>query len=207
MDASKLKDVLNRAKRITQMDVNGQLNEVANRARENGKMEYNDENIQYLQENQVPKAQTIQSMPNTIHAPKRNGIPKEIFESFSKNQIDTSPLNVSTSILDQIGITNKQTVQSKKATLNENKQPVRNVVSEQNISSNTGVEYSLIRMIVEDVVKKSMASLSKKMLTESKKNLNEQVKIINIGDKFSFVTDNGDLYEAKLVFKKNIKKK
>ena len=53
MDASKLKDVLNRAKRITQMDVNGQLNEVANRARENGKMEYNDENIQYIQENQV----------------------------------------------------------------------------------------------------------------------------------------------------------
>ena len=207
MDASKLKDVLNRAKRITQMDVNGQLNEVANRARENGKMEYNDENIQYLQENQVPKAQTIQSMPNTIHTPKRNGIPKEIFESFSKKQIDTSPLNVSTSILDQIGITNKQTVQSKKATLAENKQPVRNVVSEQNISPNTGVDYSLIRMIVEDAVKKSMASLSKKMLTESKKNLNEQVKIINIGDKFSFVTDNGDLYEAKLVFKKNIKKK
>ena len=207
MDASKLKDVLNRAKRITQMDVNGQLNEVANRARENGKMEYNDENIQYLQENQVPKAQSVQSMPNTIHAPKRNGIPKEIFESFSKNQIDTSPLNVSTSILDQIGITKKQAVQSKKATLTENKQPVRNVASEQNISTNTGVDYSLIRMIVEDAVKKSMASLSKKMLTESKKNLNEQVKIINIGDKFSFVTDNGDLYEAKLVFKKNIKKK
>ena len=206
MDASKLKDVLNRAKRITQMDVNGQLNEVANRARENGKMEYQDDNIQYLQENQVPKAQTVQSMPNTIHAPKRNGIPKEIFESFSKNQIDTSPLSTSTSILDQIGIT-KKSAPVVNVAMNENKQPVRNVVSEQNISSNTGVDYSLIRMIVEDAVKKSMASLSKKMLTESKKSLNEQVKIINIGDKFSFVTDNGDLYEAKLVFKKNIKKK
>lgn len=206
MDASKLKDVLNRAKRITQMDVNGQLNEVANRARENGKMEYQDDNIQYLQENQVPKAQSVQSMPNTMHAPKRNGIPKEIFESFSKNQIDTSPLSTSTSILDQIGIT-KKTVPVANVAMNESKQPVRTIVKEQNISPNAGVDYSLIRMIVEDAVKKSMASLSKKMLTESKKNVNEQVKIINIGDKFSFVTDNGDLYEAKLVFKKNIKKK
>ena len=34
-----------------------------------------------------------------------------------------------------------------------------------------------------------------------------KIKAVQFGDKFSFVTENGDLYTASLEFVKNIKKK
>ena len=208
MDASKLKDVLNRAQRLTQMDANGELNEIARNAKDKGKMEYANDNIQLLQENQVPQQQMQQqAMPRITHTAQRNGLPKEIFESFAQNPIDTSSLGTSTSILDQIGITKQQPTQVQQRVVTESNQPVKHIVREQSSSVNGGIDYSLIRMIVEESVKKSVAALSKKLISENKSGRNDELRAIHIGDKFSFVTENGDLYEAKLIFKKNIKKK
>ena len=63
-------------------------------------------------------------------------------------------------------------------------------------------------MIVEDCMRKYTSALKKSILSESK--INENVgtlQAMKIGDKFSFITSNGDLYEAKLTFIKNMNTK
>ena len=64
----------------------------------------------------------------------------------------------------------------------------------------------MIKMIVEDCMKKYTSALKKSMINESK-NSDDSLKAMKIGDKFSFITKNGDLYEAELKFVKNINKK
>jgi hypothetical protein len=73
---------------------------------------------------------------------------------------------------------------------------------------NASVDYSMIKMIVEESVRKYTSALKKSILSEAKQSQNnDTLKALKIGDKFTFVTDNGDLYEAKLTFVKNINKK
>ena len=71
-----------------------------------------------------------------------------------------------------------------------------------------GVDYSLIKTIVEDCIRKYAGSITKKILSEQKnqQSLTDQLKAIRIGESFTFITSNGDLYEAELKFKKNINK-
>ena len=57
-------------------------------------------------------------------------------------------------------------------------------------------------------MRKYSSALKKTIINESKTTSNEgTLKAMKVGDKFSFITDNGDLYEAKLTFIKNINKK
>ena len=72
----------------------------------------------------------------------------------------------------------------------------------------SNIDYSMIKMIVEDCMRKYTSALKKSILSESK--INENVgtlQAMKIGDKFSFITSNGDLYEAKLTFIKNMNTK
>ena len=125
-----------------------------------------------------------------------NFLPKEILESFKKNEIDTEALNPNKSILDRIGATNGY-----------------KEVSGQSISEGKNkpseVDYSLIKQIVESAVKKYAVALNKRMINESK-NASEnasELKAMKIGKKFSFIDEEGNIYEAKLKFIKNIREK
>lgn len=131
---------------------------------------------------------------------KNTNLPTEIFESMTKNVIDTKPLSngmpeLGGSVLDNLKIQPKQT----KKIVNEQ------IVQPQQISSN--IDYSLIKTIVEDCVKKYSSALKKSILNESKELMKENVgtlQAMKLGNKFSFVDDEGNLYEAKLTFIKNL---
>lgn len=131
---------------------------------------------------------------------KNTNLPTEIFESMTKNVIDTKPLSngmpeLGGSVLDNLKIQPKQT----KKIVNEQ------IMQPQQISSN--VDYSLIKTIVEDCVKKYSSALKKSILNESKELMKENVgtlQAMKLGNKFSFVDDEGNLYEAKLTFIKNL---
>ena len=131
------------------------------------------------QQQPIPTMQTTSSMP------------KEIIESFSKNYIDQTAFNPNKSVLDTLGMTG-DTLQP----LVENEQTQRNVNS-----SGGKVDYEIIKGIVEGAVKKYVTALGKKMLTE-----NNDLAMIQVGDKkLNLVTKSGDVYEATLVKKYNIK--
>lgn len=147
---------------------------------------YNQENIEY------------QNSKPTVRNTK---LPNEIFESMTKNYIDTKPLSngmpeLGGSILDGLNIQKQQP----KKRINEVAQPTIQQV-------NQNIDYSLIKTIVEDCVKKYSSALKKSILNESKEineNKNGTLQAMKIGDKFSFIDNEGNLYEAKLTFIKNI---
>lgn len=62
------------------------------------------------------------------------------------------------------------------------------------------IDYSMVKMIVEDVVKRYSAALKKSILSE----MNES-GVFRIGEKVQVVDKNGNLYEGKLTFKKQLK--
>jgi len=136
---------------------------------------------------------------NNVVAPtiKNNRLPKEIIESFSKNYISQDAFNPNMSVLETMGIEGDPL--KEEAQMNNN--------NHNNISSSPvqKIDYELIKNIVEGAVKKYINALGKKMLTENKNQDNDGIKAVQFtGDKFKFVTKEGNLYEAKLTFIKNI---
>lgn len=182
-----------RAKKIIQMDANGELNK------------YKSKNPN-LNEDISNFSQPIHARPQTQEITQQNivksKLPREILESFQNKQINVNNIHGSFegSILDEI---NKKT---QGQFLKEEKsitQPITEI--KQTIPSN--VDYSMIKMIVEDCVKKYTNALKKSIINESKNIQQDEIQAVKLGDKFSFITKNGDLYEAKLTFIKNINKK
>ena len=118
-------------------------------------------------------------------------IPREILESFATNKIDDSALldgvfdsQNALSMLDE-GV---QAKPKAKVTESVQTQPIQQVLTQ-------SVDYPMIRTIVEDVVRKQIGALSKKMLNESK---TSDISTITLGKTFKFLAKNGDIYEAKL---------
>ena len=145
-----------------------------------------DNRMKQFMENRQPTQQT--QMPRQMN----KNLPKEILESFSNNYIDTNALDPDRPVLDRIGITDGP------QQITETYQQTKQVVG-------GSVDYEIIKSIVESAVKKYVNALGKKMLTENKDN---DLAMIQVGDKkINLVTKSGDLYEATLVKKYNIKEK
>ena len=123
------------------------------------------------------------------------GLPKEILESFSNNYIDQSVFDPNRSVLDKMGITD------------DNIQVQQENYAPQQQITNGKIDYEMIKAIVEASVKKYVNALGKKMLTENKSIGNvDEINAIQITDKkIAIITKNGNLFEGKLEFKKNIK--
>lgn len=189
-----------RAKKLIQMDVNGGLKQYEKKARQTAEMSLNEET--------TPQYQTQPQMNFTqepLSTKTNSKLPKEILESFKTKQIDTAPLGygVNSSILDEVNYrTQGKLYKEEKKTqtqqqINETQQP----------TNQANVDYSMIKMIVEECMRKYMGSLKKTIINESKTNNNDELQAMKIGDKFSFITKNGDLYEAELKFIKNLNNK
>lgn len=145
----------------------------------------------------------ISSYGSTQPRVMNTSLPTEIFESMTKNYINTDELKkgvpeLGGSILDNFSLPKQRPVK---------KDIIKEVT--QNSVQSSNIDYSLIKTIVEDCVKKYTSALKKSIINESKESLNEvgTLQAMKIGDKFSFIDGNGNLYEAKLTFIKNINKK
>ena len=142
-----------------------------------------------------------------------SNVPAAIREAFMNNPIDDTQLysafgeqgdGRSLSFLDEM-TTQKQQITTPT-------QNVRQIVNE-GISSigstqvQSQIDYPMIRTIVEEIVRKYAVSLKKNILSESKQTTTPQINTIALGETFKFLDDAGNIYEAKLVKKGNIKKK
>lgn len=129
---------------------------------------------------------------------KKSKMPKAILESLANDYIDQNKLSESyASGLDDI------VIPSTTAPITERVEPVQ----VQSVPQVSGIDYSLIKTIVEECIRKYAGSITKKILSEQKSQSNEDaLRAIKIGENFTFITSNGDLYEAELKFKKNINK-
>lgn len=198
-----------RAKKLIQMDVNGDMKKYAAKARESAVASLNENAETPLQT--APQAPQTQPRDFAINVNKTNSkLPKEILESFKTKQIDATPLGygVSSSILDEVNYRTQGKLYKEETT--STPQPQQQIIEtvQATPTVQTNVDYSMIKMIVEECMRKYVGSLKKTILNESKNNIStDELKAMKIGDKFSFITKNGDLYEAELKFIKNLNKK
>ena len=191
VELSKLKDALGKASKLMSMDKNGTISKIAESKRDSINTSLNDSTVS------TESMMTARPQRNMTEVPRNvnSNIPRAIVESFSKNPIDTSMISSiggsSNSVLDTIGIQEQaRTVQP---------QNTSSTIQEQHTvhTQVQGIDYPMIRTIVEDIVRKYTSSLSKKMLSESKGSVNE-LTTMTLGKSFKFLDRQGNIYEATL---------
>lgn len=191
VELSKLKDALSKASKLMSMDKNGTISKIAESKRDSINTSLNDSTVS------TESMMTARPQRNMTEVPRNvnSNIPRAIVESFSKNPIDTSMIGSiggsSNSVLDTIGIQEQaRTVQP---------QNTSSTIQEQHTVQTQvqGIDYPMIRTIVEDIVRKYTSSLSKKMLSESKGSVNE-LTTMTLGKSFKFLDRQGNIYEATL---------
>ena len=208
--------IKDKARKIMEMDRSGKLDEIRDNAARSGKLSMNEgiEPVAEMPMNAYPQAPQMSQMPQYIPQTQPMGmgsskLPSAILESFKNKQIDTSVMGLSTtgSVLDRINF-NTQGALFEQTQPKQEVKEVKVVTEQTQPTISTSVDYSMIKMIVEECMRKYSSALKKTIINESKTTSNEgTLKAMKVGDKFSFITDNGDLYEAKLTFIKNINKK
>lgn len=208
--------IKDKARKIMQMDRSGELDKIRDNAARSGKLSMNEgiEPVAEMPMNAYPQTSQMPQMPQYIPQTQPMGmgsskLPSAILESFKNKQIDTSVMGLSTtgSVLDRINF-NTQGALFEQTQPKQEVKEVKVVTEQTQPTVSTSVDYSMIKMIVEECMRKYSSALKKAIINESKTTSNEgTLKAMKVGDKFSFITDNGDLYEAKLTFIKNINKK
>lgn len=210
MDANKFNIIKDRARKLIQMDNAGEIDRIAEAKRRDGSLTSNEDGDVTYTASAKNQSQMInegyssyEETPITFNTPASKKLPKEIVESFKKTTIDTTSFAPETSVLDQMGITPPKRQKPVRTQINEEISHPTSVVS-----NGGSIDYSLIKMIVEESVKKYMNAYTKKIINESaNKGGSNPINTIQMGEKFNFVTKNGDLYEAQLKFVKNLKEK
>lgn len=196
MDKAKFMEVQQRAKKLIDMDRQGLLKRYENGTEMN--IQENDE-INFTTQEMInqPSTQSYQQ-PQMRNVPTNNHLPKEILESFQNTQINVDN-SFGASVLDSIGVPqqNNQPVVQRKRVVTENvQQQVNNTAS---LSQSNNVDYSLIKTIVEDCMRKSLSSIKKSLINENTTlNENNDLALLKIGNGFKFVDKSGNIYEAKL---------
>ena len=187
------------ARQLIQMDNNGTMQKIKQNAVASGKIAYNSQGEIVPESFSHFQPSMPSSMNNNVSVQKgisRSGmkLPKEILESMTNEPLEAETI----SVLDQLNMP----VLSEQTTNNA----TQNLITEQAPVSSGFVDYGMIRMICEETIRKYMGSLKKTIINESKNN-NSNLKALKIGESFSFITEDGDIYEAKMEFKGNINKK
>ena len=200
-----------RAKKIIQMDAHGELNKYKKNSMHMAESVLSDNSttqpITLSQPITQPTSQDMRTIPSM--GSMANKLPKEILESFKTKQINPYQTHTQQrSILDEVNMMTNGELLKQEQTVIKPQPIVENVLPTQTAANNSNIDYSMIKMIVEECVRKYTSSLKKSIMNEAKLNSsNDDLQALKIGDKFSFITKNGDLYEAKLTFVKNINKK
>lgn len=182
-------------RKIMAMDKNGQMDSILENARREGVVSFSEEGVNYNPTQ--PTSQQKDDLEYTAEDLQNSKLPQSILESFKTNKIES--MRIPASVLDGIDIKPIQEVRKEK--------PIRESISTPIPSSNSSIDYSLLKTIINEAVRENMkkyaAAMTKKIISESTSSSNN-VQAIKLGNKFSFITENGDIYEATLKYKSNL---
>ena len=195
-------------RRLMAMDSNGEMNKIVENAVSSGALSYGENGATYnpqaqvLTENNINKVISNNSkVVVNEEVMKKSKLPQSVLESFKQDPGTPFSLKapaVPASVLDGLDL---QTLEELRE---ETQKPM---VTEQIQPVGGSIDYSLLRTIINEAVqenvKKYVSAMTKKLMNESVKN-EGTVQAVKIGDKFSFITENGDVYEATLKFKTNL---
>ena len=233
MAADTIKNVISHRdniRRIMAMDSNGTMDRMAAEAQARGAIgTVNEDGVIYTpQQPMQPQATPMVNEDGVIYNPQQtrkihamgidestpinpnSKMPKAVIESFKRNPGKTAnlPSGLGGSVLDGFKYEPVQPSQPQRSMVAEQRQ-----AGMQTTPQTSGIDYSLIKTIIDEsvdkTVKKYVSALSKKLISEgvgTGSGVNK-VDTIMLGNTFNFCDTDGNLYEATLKFKKNIKKK
>ena len=183
-------------RRLMSMDSNGMMSEIYQEAKNDGRVIEGKDGITYS-----PKRMDNANVLVTEEVESKSKLPKTVLESFKANP--GTPFMESENEMQMTSVLDGLELESLDELRNEKKR-----MSEQTNMNSGQIDYSLIKTIinecVQENVKKYVSAMTKKLLNESVSVTPDNVKAVKIGDKFSFITESGDVYEATLKFKTNI---
>ena len=125
-------------------------------------------------------------------------LPKEVQAVMRESLKDRQKLNMSVTANVDASVINEQRHAPQQVITEQMQQPMQ--------VTNSNVDYSLIKVIVEDCIKKQMGSLKKTLLAEGNR-MELPETMVQQGNTFRFVTTDGKIFEGKLTYKGNINDK
>lgn len=149
-------------------------------------------------------------------------LPKEILESFEQMpptipQDSTFGMSVLDQVIPQPKTTKKPIVENyeqdekpmpdlmeslRKIGITRNQSPTQPQYTQPQQSH--GIDYSLIKLMIDEAISKEFKVLRKTILNESKQASKSDDVIVKVEDTIKFLTKSGKLYEGKLKFIKNV---
>lgn len=186
-----INDSLKRAAVLMKMEKNGELDAYASRKRSTiAEGNSYDEDYGTLpsltEEVDMSQVSYANQAPSSKNGPK---LPREILESFATNPTfgEDSVIQGDDEKINEIREIARQTQPKKPRRLTES------------AGGGSSIDYSLVKMIVEQALKEHSKLNETKTINGS--------TFFAFGDKIRIVDENGDLYEGKLVKKGNVRKK
>ena len=188
--------------RLMQMDANGTLDKLTEGKFDqiNDSLTSADANVTSSSLMSSSREDRMNRMPTGRMGVAAANVPSVIRESF-QNQPPVNESLTTSSVLDDVfgDVLTEQTIT----------QPVMKQVQQQPqqaFTTGAGVDYPMIRTIVEDIVRKYSQSLKKNILNESTGNGTE-INTIALGKTFKFLDNKGNIYECTMKKVGNINNK
>ena len=184
----RIKAAKNKSLRLMQMDK--KLDAMAKGARDGITESFN--SAEPVATQNIMSTKIDKSMGIPAGGKMNENVPLAIREAFKSNPIDESQLLMGTMSGggDLSFLSDNVVTPSRTAPITENTQQYQPQI--QTVTS--GVDYPMIRTIVEEVVKRYAVSLNKR-INESKEDVNE-INTISLGKTFKFLDSKGNIYEC-----------
>ena len=217
-----LANVLTKAKRLVDASSSPEFDKYAKKLHEGGYMDMQDVPMSptpYPMDGQMVQSRPIGNVNAPIDAStinRKTKLPKAIIESIMNNPLvvedpeEVRMRDFTNRLVEKVNPGGNQSKPKFSEVLNESAGQGNQAQQQQAASSNGTVDYSLIKTIVEETVRKYMGALQKKLMTEGKETGNgsgRSASLMTIGKNIRFMDDDGNLYEAQLKYIKNVKKK
>jgi hypothetical protein len=203
----RIKAAREKSLKIMQMDMNGSLGKIAESKRNSIAEAVNGAEPKYATnppQGTVPQVNnTVRPMQRTTFGPSASKLPSAILESFKTNPggDDNEMMRQVMTGSNDLAFLDEMAVQRKQAVRETVQQP--QVQTTAQVSA--GIDYPMIRTIVEEIVRKYASSIAKKVINESKGSNASTVNTMMLGEKFKFLTDDGDIYECTMKRVGNVK--
>ena len=189
----RLKAAREKSLKLMQMDMNGSLGKIAESKRDSINAVVNGSSPNMVQEAQQMGAPNKNLMPmqQKKFGPAASKLPSQILEDFKQN-----PIGDDSQLMKEM-FTGPQDVSFLTEGMTPAPKQQRQVVeSAPQVIPSAGVDYPMIRTIVEEIVRKYAGGITKKVLNESKQANLSELNTLMIGKKFKFLANNGDIYEC-----------
>ena len=186
--------------RLMQMDANGTLDKLMEGRTDeiNTSLTSADANVTSASLMSSKREDRMNRMPTGRMGVAAANVPSIIRESF-QNQPPVNENMTASSVLDDV-FSLEDLQPQRKQKITEQVAP-----AQQSYTTGGGVDYPMIRTIVEDIVRKYAQSLKKNLVTENTGGA--EVNTIALGKTFKFLDSKGNIYECTMKKVGNINKK